>query len=497
MVRMDLVKKNQYLILLLLLMIGIWLRIAGTLKGYFAFTYDQGRDFLTLSQLLNKKFTLIGPPTGIDGVFHGVWWFYFLLPVFYITGGNPQLVVLGFSILASVSIILAYLVGRQIQNYQLGLVLAGLTSVSPYFVSIAAQLWHPNVIPMLILLLYLVMGSRLGTGFKWGILGWVLGAIFEFEFASGGLLVVAVIISAWMLQVRWTVKKIIVSSMGFAFWLLPRLIFEFRHDFIQLKSLFDYLSGYFSPTLLESSGFSITKRIFLRLKTYFGVFKHFVGMDKTWLSWVFLLLIGIFFGGRYHSEDKIPQAIKFSLLTTSVILVLALFYPDNLWDYYLISLPALFLVFMGWVIYKFIKIKRWVAYGMLVIVSMLIFRPIFFEQADWTGDAAVYKNQIAVVKLIYQDAQKAPFNLEIFSPSLIAYNYQYLFSWMGEKQFGYLPETDKVLKDVYYIVEPDLWNKGLRKKWLADHQHDGEIVWEKNLPGEIMVQKRLRNLNPK
>lgn len=76
-------KKKYALILLLFIILGLYLRISGTLNGYFAFTFDQGRDFLQLYDLVYRhKLSLIGPPTGIDGVFHGVWWYWFLAPLF-------------------------------------------------------------------------------------------------------------------------------------------------------------------------------------------------------------------------------------------------------------------------------------------------------------------------------------------------------------------------------------------------------------------------------
>src|SRR3989344_1530883 len=54
------------------------------------YTYDQGRDFLKAAEIvLDKNPTFIGPTTGIQGVFHGAWYYYLLLIPFFIFSGAP------------------------------------------------------------------------------------------------------------------------------------------------------------------------------------------------------------------------------------------------------------------------------------------------------------------------------------------------------------------------------------------------------------------------
>src|SRR5258708_2625696 len=54
------------------------------------FIYDQGRDAVKLAELLRGQITLIGPTTGISGLFLGPLWYYINVPGFLLTHGNPM-----------------------------------------------------------------------------------------------------------------------------------------------------------------------------------------------------------------------------------------------------------------------------------------------------------------------------------------------------------------------------------------------------------------------
>src|SRR3989338_11444121 len=78
-------------LLILALLISTFTKLI-VVNGYnFAFTMDQGRDMVDIRQMvvsLTPK--LVGPTTSINGVLLGPFWYYFLLPPFLISGGNPQ-----------------------------------------------------------------------------------------------------------------------------------------------------------------------------------------------------------------------------------------------------------------------------------------------------------------------------------------------------------------------------------------------------------------------
>ncbi|MFH0979684.1 MAG: hypothetical protein V1803_01920 [Candidatus Roizmanbacteria bacterium] len=83
--------KIKILITLFVFFIFFYLRITPIIHKTVPYTYDQGRDFLKAEEMIrDKNITFIGPTTGIQGVFHGVWWYYFLLIPYVLLSGWPQ-----------------------------------------------------------------------------------------------------------------------------------------------------------------------------------------------------------------------------------------------------------------------------------------------------------------------------------------------------------------------------------------------------------------------
>ena len=78
-------------IFLTILFIFFYLRTTPIINQTVPYTYDQGRDFLKAEEIIqDKNLTFIGPTTGMAGVNHGAWWYYFLLIPYIIFNGWPQ-----------------------------------------------------------------------------------------------------------------------------------------------------------------------------------------------------------------------------------------------------------------------------------------------------------------------------------------------------------------------------------------------------------------------
>ena len=82
--------RRQIIILLscFILCIALFLRIY-KLNDYLIFVYDQGRDAQAVAKILKGKLTLIGPTTGIPGLFYGPFYYYFIAFPYWLSQGNP------------------------------------------------------------------------------------------------------------------------------------------------------------------------------------------------------------------------------------------------------------------------------------------------------------------------------------------------------------------------------------------------------------------------
>src|SRR3990172_10512254 len=91
---MSYMSKDTKVFLAMLLLLSIvfcYFRLKPIYLETIPYTFDQGRDFLRAEEIVrDHNLTFIGPTTGIQGLFHGAWWYYFLAIPYIIFQGNPN-----------------------------------------------------------------------------------------------------------------------------------------------------------------------------------------------------------------------------------------------------------------------------------------------------------------------------------------------------------------------------------------------------------------------
>lgn len=482
-------KRIVIVVLLIFYFLGLKLRVEGTLEGFFAFTFDQGRDFLELSRLVNEhKIGLIGPSSGIEGVFHGVWWFWFLAPIFWLWRGDPTLVVATFNVISALFILVAFYVGRKIKDDRLGLIVAGLFSVSPHFVGTGAQLWNPNMVPLLLLLVILAIWQFLKKKWHFWRVALIVGFMCEFAIGSAGLYLPAFIMTFLFFKMTPSRKEVIPALSAFGIWFVPRILFELRHNFLQTKSVITFVA--------HPSGKEFVLPLFARfqdrLTTLFYLFKDgFTGGSKEIAALLLAFFpIALVYLIKRQSGSLEKKLVLILLTIVSLIVAGATIYPNALWNYYLIGVPALLLLPVSLALYG--MMNRFPLAGLSLFAFLLVLNALPQLRAKIVqGDVSVFRNQLQVVEAIYQDAKGTPFNAQVYTPPMIDYTYQYLFKWRG-RDFKNTPDRNNEQKLVYMIVEPDIWHEELKQIWLRERIGDGTIVGTKCFFGGIDVAKKLR-----
>ena len=94
------------------------------------FAYDQARDSFWILQLIKGDFKIVGPPTTIPGIHHGVMFFYLAAPFYLMFNGNPAGMALFIRIANALGIFLAYKIGQNIFNQKVGIISAFIYAVS-------------------------------------------------------------------------------------------------------------------------------------------------------------------------------------------------------------------------------------------------------------------------------------------------------------------------------------------------------------------------------
>jgi len=490
--------KKENLIFLLILIIGSILRLEGVFTNSFAFTYDVGRDMLSLWDIAyNHKLSLIGPTTGIPGVFYGPWWYLILLPFFVVFKGSPQGIALTMSLFGIASISLSFYIGKRIGNSFLGISMALLAAISPVMVSLSSQIWNPNIAPLLVLLILLVLRNIYllkdkTKPYYFFLLGFLLVLNIDIEILWGILFLIGVVLSILIiLKRKIKLKQILLFLAGGVLVLLPRIIFELRHNFLMSKSFFSFFGKETMEDKLDLYHF-LENRVLTYLDQFTNTFLPTKGYIELFLLVFIIVVILLFY-------KKASRLIKDFILTSIIILLVffigTLIFSHALWPHYFVGLPIIYILLLSISLYLLFKNTKGYFISILILITLFVINFISFsfvknfQKPLWEGDASVYRNQLAVVDYIYNDVKKEDFKYELYTPPVFDNTYQYLFKWYGEKKYGYVPAKKAGI--MYLIIEPDVGYPDRPRWWLEAREKDGEIVDVKTLKGGVVVQKRL------
>ena len=491
--------KKEYLILYVIILLGSFLRLQGVLTNSFAFTYDVGRDMLALRNIYYlHKIPLIGQTTGLPGVFYGPWWYYILTPFFILFSGNPQGIAFVMALMGIFSIILGFLLGNKIGGNFLGLIIATLISISYSMISLSAQIWNPNIIPLFIILVLLVLNKLYSSGKNiqvryYFLLGLLLTLIMDLEIVFGLFFSIGIILSAILIiNKKISVRSVGAFILGGLVVLLPRIIFELRHQFLMTKSFIAFLGGGNSA----HSFCGLLNILANRLGIFFDQFNSTLVPNNKILG--YFIVVFIFFSLTLFyrkTNSTIKNYIKTSLIVIGVFLVGTVFFSHDIWPHYLVGLPVFYILLFSISLYFLgsAVITRAISVFIILVIIIINLNSVNFFQSFtiplWEGNAAVYRNQLAVIDYVYSQAKGNNFKYVAYTPPVYDYTYQYLFLWYGPLKYQYSASVKSDL--AYFVLEPDLENQNRLTTWLMQRKGDGKIIKSKTVKGGIIVQTRI------
>jgi hypothetical protein len=481
--------------LVIILCFAIFLRLQGIFTQSFPFTYDIGRDLLAAADIAHfEKIPLIGATTGLPGLFYGPSWYYILGILYIPLLGDPTLYTAFINLTGVLAVFLSFLLGKKIGGDFLGLTLAALFAVSPVVVSLTSQLWNPDLIPIFIVLTFFVIyGIYLKPKKKLCIfLGLLLGLIIDMEIVVGLLFLVGIITSLLATRKLYKIKDLFFVLLGFMAIMLPRVIFDVRHQFLLSNTL---LNGLKSLLLYNKSG-DTGLNINVKINSIFSLWNDTLAFHNPLVGIILLLLIVLVLLFGFKKEQK---KVKFITLVAVITLAVSLFgillLGHDIWPHYLVALPILFIMLMSLALTYLYNLKKFakvsVVLAIVLVVGILNPVDIFHSLTTklWEGDAAVYRNQTNAIDYVYKTADGKRFKYIVYTPPVYDYTYRYLFDWYGPKKYGYLP-SDKNPELFFVIIEPDYQFPDRVTDWLKIRANDGKIISASKQKGGIIIQTR-------
>lgn len=503
--------QNIFISISLLLLIALSFLLSARFLFYsdHMFLYDQAREIiLTKEMVVNQKPALIGTHSGVGGFFHGPLWLYFLVPFFIFGNGDPYALSFAYILLPIAMVVFGFLVGLKLYDKLFGLLLAFLFAISPRLYSHVPFTHGVFIVPLFYLgLFYFLARYFRGEKYAFVFAVFFVGLTLQFETASSLILIALlpfmyviglliqkkgkhfsfqkIIISQW--------KVILLSIVSFGISIATFILFDVRHKFLMASSLLSYFqSGEKQKEYIELPG-----RIWIHLMS----FGDFFASNFLHFSTLRLLLIPLLVGAGVYllltkkKSKKLLIEYALFLLLPFAMFCIYLLYPYPVYSDYILGLSVPSVLFVTLALYSLKdtligKMSLIIVIGLLVAFSVNTVAMHYMNPYVPNGTAGSYRSQKEAVDWVFADAQGKPFGYFVYSPDTFTYGMDYLFWWIGTKQYGVNPESKK-LQPTYLILYPaNLGDTHASVFWKEHVLHTkGKVIAKKTFESGISVEK--------
>lgn len=463
------------LITTLLFIVFIAVRILPILQHAAPYTYDQGRDFLKAEEIVRyKNLTFIGPTTGIMGLFHGAWWYYILSIPYIIFNGIPTGFYVFMLLLTIISTVGFYLFLRKEFGIIPSLFWLSIVTFSPYFTSASYQASNNFLVPHFILLLLFAIYQFFKTRRPFFIFlsSLAAGFILESEVAFGMFMIpsflLLLIIFSPLRKSVLTKKGIISLALGMIIPFGPRILFELKNHFLQTQTIINF---FLKPKLHNPRDFTsiIYERTFLFWDYYRSIF---IG-SNTFIALCILIItiVALVYIFKNKKIEQIRLPLLYCFVLVFFLYLLSLVYKDNFWGNYYEGIQYIFLFIITLIFAAFYSVK----FNRLVLISIVLLSAIsaivsgmyYLTQTKET-EAVGLRRIEKTVDYIQSKEHSDKYCVKIYTPPVVPYTYNYLFSYHERVNKIPQPQSDFVDNKCWYIIEADPFAFRL-EKWREDN----------------------------
>lgn len=235
-------KKNTLILLFLISLIAIFLR-AYKIESLAIFLADQASDSTKVYEMIKGRLTLLGPITSVGGFFNGPIVYYLMFPFYFIFKGEPIAGTVFQTFLQIITIPLIFILGKKLKNETVGLIASFLFAISPLMIdySRAGFNAHPAILfSTLIIYVFLSLINNFSV-VKGIVLGILIGFILQMHYLSISIALFIFFYPIMLDRKLLKIKYYLTIFLGIIVGLSPFLLFEIRHQFLNLNLLIKYI----------------------------------------------------------------------------------------------------------------------------------------------------------------------------------------------------------------------------------------------------------------
>jgi hypothetical protein len=454
--------KKVSIVVALILILNIVLRLLPLQNYHFAFTWDQARDVIDLRRLVfGHHPLLVGPTTGLTGVFLGPFWYYLNAPLYILMRGDPVSLVVTEIIIYLSAGIFTYLHFKKFRPFNL--ILSFTFLFTPLYFHTTHYSLNPNLLPPFFLVIFVLLPEFTSKTIwqKFLFFGVLIGLSLQIEAAMAVMFFPVVFVYLFIHRLPW--QKITSLTLGFLVTLIPQFLYELVHHFPMTRLLLNQFTGkqdYLTNKLSSSSKF-------LDLVSNYKQSLSFAFQIPWYIPAIFLSIFLVYLlKQRAEIPEKLKKVLQLMLLFFPLSFFFYLIYPFRIYLWYLHSLGIIYVFVCSLSIYIATKINNKSSVGF--ITGVLFFSFLFLHGTLWqinyvkensfpSTNASSLNNRLAVINWIYQKANKQGFEVYTYSPAVYDLQSNYLFWWYGN-QLGYRPNTVSFQKETsHYLPDNQLY----------------------------------------
>lgn len=362
----KLAKNKKYLFLIIPAIIFIHSRQIG--ENNIIFNWDQERDAQAVRQIIqDHKIWLIGPRVlGPSGFYLPPYFFYLLLPFYFLTNLDPQALVLFLYIYNLIFFLTCAFVFKKTMGSKTTAIFLAFWMLSPLTISMDRTPWNPLLIPLFTVLLiyslykYYYANNKqkyaLVSGFVFG-----LGLSFHVQFLF--------LIPLILIFIRKS-KDLLIAFLSTAAVFLPILLFDLRHSFLNTNLVLEMITG--SSQTKDYFSFLPVLRNFLSQLFFLDL-----SINSTIIIYLVLLLVsvGLFKLAKSDFEKLLQKGIISILLLTPLVFG---FWGQRPSEYYFNYLAVIILLNLSLLIVK--VLGKYITSGVFLFAFIFILLYVYYPK---------------------------------------------------------------------------------------------------------------------
>lgn len=394
--------------------------------------FDWDQEYLSYQIkkiLIDHKLTLIGYRVRDENSFFlAPYFFYLLTPFYFLTNLHPSALIIFLIFYNSFSFLLSLYFLNRLFGFWQTIFFLSFWSINYFLINFETTAWNPIVVPLAtIIVWYLAKLSFEEKNKKWWFYlfsGFLIGFFnnFHFQFI---LLLIFFLFFQIILSVskkKFKIKNFTLILLGYSLSFLPIIIFDFRHNFLNLKG---FQQLFFSS---NSQGKDIN--------VWWEVFSNFLqpiiqvnNLLITKLFYLIFILI-ILYLTKKTQKRFLKLFYQSTLFLWLIFPLFFIFYGQRPSEYYFIFLyPFIYLVLIEF----FLRLNKLLPLIIVIIIFLLTKEAIDVKLKE-KSLGMFYK--IQTIKKIKETVDDKKFNISFSTPLGFNYGFSYLIDYFQVKQSG-------------------------------------------------------------